>query len=65
MAGLTGAVIVLHQGVAHALITGIPPEYRLYTAIVTPVIAGLFGSSLHLVSGPTAAISIVVLSVLL
>lgn len=63
MAGLTGAVIVLPQGVAYALIAGLPPEYGLYTAIVTPVIAGLFGSSLHLVSGPTAAISIVVLSV--
>lgn len=63
IAGLTGAVIVLPQGVAYALIAGLPPEYGLYTAIVTPVIAGLFGSSLHLVSGPTAAISIVVLSV--
>jgi len=63
MAGLTGAVIVLPQGVAYALIAGLPPEYGLYTAIVTPVIAGLFGSSLHLVSGPAAAISIVVLSV--
>nr|WP_269476073.1 SulP family inorganic anion transporter [Halomonas sp. MCCC 1A13316] len=63
LAGLTGAVIVLPQGVAYALIAGLPPEYGLYTAIVTPVIAGLFGSSLHLVSGPTAAISIVVLSV--
>ncbi|SFI24279.1 sulfate permease, SulP family [Modicisalibacter xianhensis] len=54
---------MLPQGVAYALIAGLPPEYGLYTAIVTPVIAGLFGSSLHLVSGPTAAISIVVLSV--
>lgn len=63
MAGLTGAVVVLPQGVAYALIAGLPPEYGLYTAIITPVIAGLFGSSLHLISGPTAAISIVVLSV--
>lgn len=63
LAGLTGAVIVLPQGVAYALIAGLPPEYGLYTAIITPIIAGLFGSSLHLISGPTAAISIVVLSV--
>jgi SulP family sulfate permease len=63
VAGITGAVIVLPQGVAYALIAGLPPEYGLYTAIVTPIIAGLFGSSMHLVSGPTAAISIVVLSV--
>ncbi len=62
MAGLTGAVIVLPQGVAFATIAGLPPEYGLYTAMVTPVIAALFGSSFHLVSGPTTAISIVIFS---
>jgi SulP family sulfate permease len=62
IAGLTGAVIVLPQGVAFATIAGLPPEYGLYTAMVTPVIAALFGSSFHLVSGPTTAISIVVFS---
>ena len=62
LAGLTGAVIVLPQGVAFATIAGLPPEYGLYTAMVTPIIAALFGSSHHLVSGPTTAISIVVFS---
>ena len=61
-AGLTGAVIVLPQGVAFATIAGLPPEYGLYAAMVTPIIAALFGSSFHLVSGPTTAISIVVFS---
>jgi SulP family sulfate permease len=61
-AGLTGAVIVLPQGVAFATIAGLPPEYGLYTAMVTPIVAALFGSSHHLVSGPTTAISIVVFS---
>ncbi len=63
MAGLTGAVIVLPQGVAYALIAGMPAEYGLYTAIVTAIVAALMGSSLHLVSGPAAALSIVVMSV--
>lgn len=62
LAGLTGAVIVLPQGIAFATIAGLPPEYGLYTAMVTPIIAALFGSSRHLVSGPTTAISIVVFS---
>jgi len=62
IAGFTGAVIVLPQGVAFATIAGLPPEYGLYTAMVTPVIAALFGSSHHLVSGPTTAISIVIFS---
>lgn len=61
-AGLTGAVIVLPQGIAFATIAGLPPEYGLYTAMVTPIIAALFGSSRHLVSGPTTAISIVIFS---
>jgi SulP family sulfate permease len=60
VAGLTGAVVVLPQGVAFAMIAGLPPVYGLYTAMVPAVIAGLFGSSRHLISGPTTAISIVV-----
>ncbi len=62
IAGLTGAVIVLPQGVAFAIIAGLPPQYGLYTAMITPIIAALFGSSRHLISGPTTAISIVVFS---
>jgi SulP family sulfate permease len=62
MAGLTGAVIVLPQGVAFATIAGLPPQYGLYTAMVTPIVAALFGSSRHLISGPTTAISIVIFS---
>ncbi len=60
VAGFTGALIVLPQGVAFATIAGLPPQYGLYSAIVPAVIAALFGSSWHLVSGPTTAISIVV-----
>lgn len=62
MAGLTGALIVLPQGVAFATIAGMPPEYGLYAAMVPAIIAALFGSSWHLVSGPTTAISIAVFS---
>ncbi|MEW6312856.1 MAG: SulP family inorganic anion transporter [Pseudomonadota bacterium] len=60
IAGLTGAIIVLPQGVAFATIAGMPPEYGLYAAMVPAIIGALFGSSWHLVSGPTTAISIVV-----
>ena len=60
IAGLTGAVVVLPQGVAFAMIAGLPPVYGLYSAMVPPIIAALFGSSRHLISGPTTAISIVV-----
>lgn len=64
MAGLTGAIIVLPQGVAFATIAGMPPEYGLYASMVPAIIAALFGSSWHLVSGPTTAASIVMFSAL-
>ncbi len=63
-AGLTGAIVVLPQGVAFATIAGMPPEYGLYAGMVPAIIAALFGSSWHLVSGPTTAASIVLFSAL-
>ncbi|MEW5891623.1 MAG: sulfate permease [Pseudomonadota bacterium] len=64
MAGLTGAMVVLPQGVAFATIAGLPPQYGLYAAMVPAIIAALFGSSWHLVSGPTTAISIAIFAAL-
>jgi sulfate permease, SulP family len=64
MAGLTGAMIVLPQGVAFATIAGLPPQFGLYAAMVPAIIAALFGSSWHLVSGPTTAISIAIFAAL-
>ncbi|MBF0355465.1 MAG: SulP family inorganic anion transporter [Alphaproteobacteria bacterium] len=61
-AGLTGAIVVLPQGVAFATIAGMPPEYGLYAGIVPAIVAALFGSSWHLVSGPTTAASLVLFS---
>lgn len=60
LAGLIGAIIVLPQGVAFATLAGLPPQYGLYAAMVPAIIAALWGSSHHLVSGPTNAISLVV-----
>jgi len=57
-AGLIGAIIVLPQGIAFATLAGLPPQYGLYAAMVPAIVAALFGSSWHLVSGPTNVISI-------
>ncbi|TKB10404.1 SulP family inorganic anion transporter [Desulforhopalus sp. IMCC35007] len=62
VAGLTGSVVALPQGVAFATIAGMPPEYGLYTGMIPAIIAALFGSSWLLVSGPTTAASIVLFS---
>ena len=65
MAGLTVAVILLPQAIAFALIAELPPEMGLYAAIVGAVVGALWGSSHQVHTGPTNAISLLVLSVLL
>lgn len=62
IAWITWAIIVLPQWIAFATIAWLPPEYWLYTAMVTPIIAAIFWSSWHLVSWPTTAISLVIFS---
>ncbi|WP_417601482.1 SulP family inorganic anion transporter [Pararhodobacter oceanensis] len=64
LAGLTNAAIVLPQGVAFAIIAGLPPEYGLFTAIVVCAVAAVWGASMVMVSGPTTAISAVVFTTL-
>ena len=64
MAGITNAAVVLAEGVAYATIAGLPPEYGLYTAMITPIVAAIWGSSLVMVSGPTTAISAVMFATL-
>lgn len=62
LAALTGAIVVLPQGVAFATIAGMPPQYGLYAGMIPAIVAALFGSSRHLVSGPTTAASVVLFS---
>ncbi len=64
IAGITGTVIVIPQAVAFAMIAGLPPVYGFYTAMLTPIIAAFFGSSYHLVSGPTTTSSIVLYAII-
>jgi SulP family sulfate permease len=59
LAGLAGALVVLPQGVAFASIAGMPPQYGLYASIAPTIIAALFGSSWHLVAGPSTTASLV------
>jgi SulP family sulfate permease len=63
-AAVTGAAIVLPQAVAFATVAGLPPQYGFYAAMAPAVVAAFWGSSWHLVSGPTTAISVLVLATL-
>ncbi|MFW5870710.1 MAG: SulP family inorganic anion transporter, partial [Candidatus Sumerlaeota bacterium] len=62
VAGLTVAIMGVPQAMAYAMIAGLPPVYGLYTAIVTCIVAAVVGSSSHLVTGPTNAMCMVILS---
>ena len=59
IAALTVWALVVPEAMAYAGIAGMPPEYGLYTSMVPAVIAAMFGSSWHLVSGPTTAASVI------
>jgi len=65
IAGLTVAVLLVPQGMAYAMLAGLPPIYGLYTAIIPSFLYPLFGSSKHISAGPTAVISILIFSGLL
>ena len=60
IAGLTVAALAIPQGLASALVAGVPPEMGLLAAAVPAVVAALFGSSPYLATGPTNPIALVV-----
>lgn len=64
LAGLLGALLVLPQGIAFATLAGLPPQYGLYTAVIPCAVAALFGSSRHVMSGPTNANSLALFAML-
>lgn len=64
LAGLTGAIVVLPQGIAFALLAGMPPHYGLYAAMVPCMIAAFFGSSRLMVTGPANAISLTTMALI-
>ena len=64
VAGLLGMVLSLPQGIAFAALAGLPIEYGVYTSVVPTIVAALAGSSWHVTSGPTNAISLAILTML-
>ena len=58
IAALLAAVLVLPQGIAFAALAGLPPAWGLYAAVVPTAVAALAGSSRHVLTGPTNALSL-------
>lgn len=60
MAGITVAVLLIPQGMAYALIAGLPPIYGLYAALTPQIIYAFLGTSRQLAVGPVAMDSLLV-----
>ncbi|MBS18098.1 MAG: sodium-independent anion transporter [Crocinitomicaceae bacterium] len=59
-AGLTVGIMLVPQGMAYAMIAGLPVVYGLYAALVPQIVYGFFGTSRHLAVGPVAMDSLLV-----
>ena len=57
-AGLTVGVMLIPQGMAYAMIAGLPPIYGLYAATLPLIIYALLGTSRQLAVGPVAIVSL-------
>ena len=60
VAGITVAIILIPQGIAYALIAGLPPIYGLYCALIPQIVYAIFGSSRQVAIGPVAMDSLIV-----
>jgi high affinity sulfate transporter 1 len=64
MAGLSVWALLVPQGIAYSSIVGVPPQYGLYTALAALVGYAIFGTSRHLITGPSATVAAVSFSVI-
>ena len=60
VAGLTIGVMLVPQGMAYAMLAGLPPVAGLYASTLPLLAYALLGSSRHLAVGPVAMISLLV-----
>lgn len=62
MAGITVAVLLIPQGMAYALLAGLPPVYGLFAGVVPLLLYAFFGTSRQLSVGPVALVSLLVIA---
>lgn len=61
-AGITVGIMLIPQGMAYAVLAGMPPVYGLYASIVPLLIYAVFGTSRQLAVGPVAMVSLLVIA---
>ena len=64
IAGITVSFVLIPQSMAYAILAGLPPIIGLYSAAITPIIAGLWGNMRQLSTGPFAILSLLVYTTL-
>lgn len=60
VAGITVGIVLIPQGIAYALIAGLPPIYGLYTALIPQIVYAVLGTSPKVAVGPVAMDSLLV-----
>lgn len=63
-AGLVVAMMMIPQGMAYALVAGLPPVVGIYASILPPIVYALFGSSMTQSVGPMAIVSLMTAAVI-
>ena len=63
-AGIITAILLVPQGIAYAILAGLPPQLGLYASILPPVIYVLLGTSRTLSVGPVSIAAIMIAGVL-
>lgn len=61
-AGITVAIMLIPQGMAYAVLAGMPPVYGLYASIVPLLLYALLGTSRQLAVGPVAMVSLLIVA---
>ncbi|RME96819.1 MAG: solute carrier 26 family protein [Bacteroidetes bacterium] len=62
IAGLTVGVMLIPQGMAYAMLAGLPPIYGLYASTLPLIIYAILGTSRQLAVGPVAMVSLLTAS---
>jgi SulP family sulfate permease len=63
-AGIITAILLVPQGIAYALLAGLPPEFGLYASILPPLFYALLGTSRTMSVGPVAVAAIMIAAAL-
>lgn len=59
-AAFSVALLTIPQSIAYSLLAGLPPSAGLFSAVFGSIFVGVFGSSKHLIAGPTTAVAILI-----